>query len=134
MSTLPRQSGATPRFHVSLSTRSVFAVPDGAGVGIECRSGSVWVTVDRDARDIVLAPGERFQSAEHREMLRQGVRELRNREHEDQIEEQFDEGDLALVLAALGAKPVFPTPKDHACAPLSVAGDCASAAFRLGRG
>ncbi|MBN8755382.1 MULTISPECIES: DUF2917 domain-containing protein [Variovorax] len=69
MSTLPRQSGATPRFHVSLSTRSVFAVPDGAGVGIECRSGSVWVTVDRDARDIVLAPGERFQSAEHRRVL-----------------------------------------------------------------
>jgi hypothetical protein len=57
------------RFHVSLPTRSIFAVPDGAGVGIECRSGSVWLTLDRDPRDIVLAPGERFVSTEHRRVL-----------------------------------------------------------------
>jgi len=57
------------RFHVSLPTRSIFAVPDGAGVGIECRSGSVWVTLDHDPRDIVLAPGERFESTEHRRVL-----------------------------------------------------------------
>jgi hypothetical protein len=66
MSTHPNPSS---RFHVSLSTRSIFAVPDGAGVGIECRSGSVWVTLDRDPRDIVLAPGERFVSTEHRRVL-----------------------------------------------------------------
>jgi len=59
----------SPRFHVSLPTRSIFAVPDGAGVGIECRSGSVWVTLDRDPRDIVLAPGERFEGTEHRRVL-----------------------------------------------------------------
>ncbi|MBT2336293.1 DUF2917 domain-containing protein [Variovorax paradoxus] len=57
------------RFHVSLPTRSIFAVPDGAGVGIECHSGSVWLTLDRDPRDIVLSPGERFESAEHRRVL-----------------------------------------------------------------
>ena len=62
-------SSIASRFHVSLPKRSVFAVPDGAGVGIECRSGSVWVTLDRDARDIVLAPGERFESTEHRRVL-----------------------------------------------------------------
>ncbi|RRH89161.1 DUF2917 domain-containing protein [Variovorax beijingensis] len=65
MSTQPLSS----RFHLSLPTRSIFAVPDGAGVGIECRSGSVWVTLDRDPRDIVLAPGERFEGSEHRRML-----------------------------------------------------------------
>ncbi|BEP63857.1 hypothetical protein GmRootV213_44110 [Variovorax sp. V213] len=59
----------SPRFHVSLPTRSIFAVPDGAGVGIECRSGSVWVTLDRDPRDVVLAPGERFEGTEHRRVL-----------------------------------------------------------------
>jgi hypothetical protein len=66
MSTQPNPSS---RFHVSLPTRSIFAAPDGAGVGIECRSGSVWVTLDRDPRDIVLAPGERFVSTEHRRVL-----------------------------------------------------------------
>lgn len=62
-------SSDASRFHVSLPHRAVFAVPDGAGVGIECRSGSVWVTLDRDPRDIVLAPGERFESDEHRRVL-----------------------------------------------------------------
>ena len=57
------------RFHVSLPIRSIFTVPDGAGVGIECRSGSVWVTLDRDPRDIVLTPGERFEGTEHRRVL-----------------------------------------------------------------
>ena len=57
------------RFHVSLPVRSIFAVPDGAGVGIECRSGSVWVTLDHDPRDIVLAPGERFEGTDHRRVL-----------------------------------------------------------------
>jgi len=56
-------------FQLSLPARAVFAVADGAGVGIECRSGSVWVTLDRDPRDIVLEPGERFEGTEHRRML-----------------------------------------------------------------
>lgn len=62
-------SSDASRFHVSLPHRAVFAVPDGAGVGIECRSGSVWVTLDHDPRDIVLAPGERFESDAHRRVL-----------------------------------------------------------------
>lgn len=65
MSTQPLSS----RFHVSLPIRSIFAVPDGAGVGIECRSGSVWVTLDDDPRDIVLAPGDRFEGTDHRRVL-----------------------------------------------------------------
>jgi hypothetical protein len=59
----------SPRFSVSLPTRAIFAIPDGAGVGIECRSGSVWVTLDHDQRDIVLSPGERFEGTEHRRVL-----------------------------------------------------------------
>ncbi|WP_395319433.1 DUF2917 domain-containing protein [Variovorax sp. UC74_104] len=62
-------SSSTSRFHVSLPKRSVFAVPDGAGVGIECRSGSVWITIDSDTRDIVLEPGERFEGGDHRRVL-----------------------------------------------------------------
>jgi hypothetical protein len=57
------------RFQISLSKRSIFTLPDAAGVGIECRSGSVWVTLDDDPRDIVLAAGERFEGADHRRAL-----------------------------------------------------------------
>ena len=57
------------RFHLSLAKRTIFTLPDAAGVGIECRSGSVWVTLDHDLRDIVLAPGERFEGDRHRRML-----------------------------------------------------------------
>jgi hypothetical protein len=57
------------RIHVSLPRRTVFAVPDAAGVAIECRSGSVWITLDHDRRDIVLAAGERFDGDVHRRAL-----------------------------------------------------------------
>lgn len=73
MSTHPSSSSSSSssasRFDVSLPTRAVFSVPDGAGVGIECRSGTVWVTLDRDPRDIVLEPGDRFDGTEHRRIL-----------------------------------------------------------------
>jgi len=60
---------APSRFHLSLAKRTIFTLPDAAGVGIECRSGSVWVTLDHDPRDIVLAPGERFEADQHRRVL-----------------------------------------------------------------
>ena len=60
---------APSRFHLSLAKRTIFTLPDAAGVGVECRSGSVWVTLDYDPRDIVLAPGDRFEGDQHRRML-----------------------------------------------------------------
>jgi hypothetical protein len=57
------------RFHLSLAKRAIFTLPDAAGVGIECRSGTVWVTIDNDPRDVVLEPGERFEGDSHRRML-----------------------------------------------------------------
>lgn len=57
------------RFQVNLSKRSILTLPDAAGVGIECRSGSVWLTLDDDPRDIVLSAGERFTGGEHRRAL-----------------------------------------------------------------
>jgi len=34
----------TPRFQLNLIPRTPFTLPDAAGVGIECCSGSVWIT------------------------------------------------------------------------------------------
>lgn len=36
-------------------------VPAALGRRVECLSGSLWITQDGDARDIVLAPGESFE-------------------------------------------------------------------------
>lgn len=57
------------RLSVSLPDKAIFELPDAHEVDIECRSGAVWITLDHDTRDIVLAPGERFRSDTHRRVL-----------------------------------------------------------------
>lgn len=57
------------RFELSLEHRAMFSVADAAGVQIECREGSVWITLDGDPRDVVLEPNGLFSTAEHRRAL-----------------------------------------------------------------
>lgn len=45
---------------VELARRQVMSLADAAGVRIVARAGSLWVTQDRDRRDVVLAEGESF--------------------------------------------------------------------------
>ena len=59
----------TQAFQLDLPARAILTLPDAAGIGIECRSGSVWVTLDHDPRDIVLSAGERFEAGVHRRAL-----------------------------------------------------------------
>ena len=47
-----------------------------------------------------------LQRAERGQVLKQAVRKLRDREHEHQVEEQFDVGDAAVLVAAAGAQVV----------------------------
>lgn len=54
---------------LELAHRDLHSVPDAAGVQIRCQSGSIWVTLDHDTRDIVLAPGESFATPEHRRAI-----------------------------------------------------------------
>ncbi|RYF81452.1 MAG: DUF2917 domain-containing protein [Comamonadaceae bacterium] len=54
---------------VDLPAGVILTLPDAAGLGVECRSGSVWLTLDDDPRDIVLSPGERFEADVHRRAL-----------------------------------------------------------------
>lgn len=43
-----------------LAKRQILAVQRPAGVRIECLQGSVWITLDGDARDVVLGAGQAF--------------------------------------------------------------------------
>ena len=52
-----------------LAARRLFDVPDAAAVQIRCTAGSLWITLDHDPRDIILAPGESFLTTEHKRAL-----------------------------------------------------------------
>ena len=54
------------RLDLNLRQDAMLRLPDAAGVQIVCRDGTVWITLDRDQRDIVLEAGGRFASTEHR--------------------------------------------------------------------
>jgi hypothetical protein len=59
----------THHFELQLDPKTMFDVTDAAGVQIQCREGSLWVTLDGDPRDIVLDAGESFTSTERRRAL-----------------------------------------------------------------
>ena len=52
-----------------LAARRLFDIPDAAAVQIRCTAGTLWITLDNDQRDIILAPGESFSTGEHRRAL-----------------------------------------------------------------
>ena len=56
-------------FKIELQRHAIFTVADISGVGIECQSGCVWLTLDDDPRDLVLEAGERFVGDMHRRVL-----------------------------------------------------------------
>jgi hypothetical protein len=58
-----------PDYQLGLERRGLFEIPDVAGVQIRCTEGSLWITLDHDLRDIVLAPGDVFTGSEHRRAL-----------------------------------------------------------------
>lgn len=45
-----------------LKHRQLLRLPADNGARVTCRSGCVWITRDGDANDIVLEPGQTFQS------------------------------------------------------------------------
>ena len=54
---------------IRLPARRLFDIPDAAAVQIRCTAGALWITLDHDPRDVVLAPGESFSTPEHRRAL-----------------------------------------------------------------
>jgi hypothetical protein len=54
---------------LTLAARQIYAVPDAAAVRIVCTAGALWLTLDRDPRDIILRAGESFEEAEPRRAL-----------------------------------------------------------------
>lgn len=83
-------------FKIELPRHGIFTVADIAGVGIECQSGCVWLTLDDDPRDLVLTPGERFVGDIHRRVLVSAI----------------DQSSIAVSHALPAAMPMPATPKN----------------------
>ena len=56
-------------FDLTLAHKAMFSVSDASGVQIACRTGSLWITLDDDPRDVVLDAGDSFLTTEHRRAL-----------------------------------------------------------------
>ncbi len=55
----------TAHTHLKLAHHAIFTMPDAQGIEVRCLSGSVWLTLDGDRRDIVLSAGETFRADTH---------------------------------------------------------------------
>ena len=51
---------------ITLPRRAMLKLPDAAGVEVDCRSGSLWITLDGDTRDFIVEAGECFVTQSHR--------------------------------------------------------------------
>jgi hypothetical protein len=65
----PLMNTRPQRLSLSMPKKAIFTLPDAHDVDIECQSGSLWITLDHDRRDIILEPGERFRSDTHKRAL-----------------------------------------------------------------
>lgn len=54
---------------IALPARQLFAIPDAGAVQILCTAGCLWLTLDDDGRDVVLYPGDSFESQAERRAL-----------------------------------------------------------------
>lgn len=54
---------------VSLPARELFEIPDASSARIVCTAGHLWLTLDHDRRDVILGPGDSFESGEARRAL-----------------------------------------------------------------
>ena len=54
---------------VTLPARHLFEIPDAASAHILCTEGCLWLTLDDDPRDVILEPGDSFETGEHRRAL-----------------------------------------------------------------
>ena len=45
---------------IGLRARDVHRIEDGQGLAVTCLRGNVWITQDRDVRDVILSPGQSF--------------------------------------------------------------------------
>ena len=62
----PKASNATNlAAPVELPRRAMLKLPDAAAVEIECRSGSLWITLDDDPRDFIVEAGDSFTTTAH---------------------------------------------------------------------
>ena len=58
-----------PAITVDLTARDLYRHEGAAEATLACASGSLWITLDHDPRDIVLVPGERWTAPANRRVI-----------------------------------------------------------------
>lgn len=53
----------------SIARQQILRLPAALGQRIECLEGCIWITMDRDRRDVVVAAGEAFTADRHQRVL-----------------------------------------------------------------
>lgn len=54
---------------ITLPPRQLFEIPDASSARILCTAGCLWLTIDGDARDVILQPGDSFEEGRPRRAL-----------------------------------------------------------------
>lgn len=54
---------------VEMAHQTLYDVPDAWGLTLRCESGCLWITLDNDARDIILEAGQSFVPQEHQRAI-----------------------------------------------------------------
>jgi Protein of unknown function (DUF2917) len=65
----PKENRMDPDRCHTLEARRLYALPDAAPVQVRCTQGSLWLTLDDDPRDIILEPGDSFETPGQRRAL-----------------------------------------------------------------
>jgi hypothetical protein len=51
----------SPASRIGLAARETVRLSQGKGETVVCRTGTIWITIDHDRRDIILGPGQCFE-------------------------------------------------------------------------
>lgn len=92
---------------LALEMGQLFALDDACGTRIEAREGTVWITEEGEARDIVVGPGEEFLVTRDGRTLVQAMAASRVALYDEDLPCAANDNDAAAYPATLRAEELL---------------------------